>query len=86
MPARGTSSKPCRRRAPNGPPLGTVAGQRRPTQDDRAEVVRSVLADLSWSREPDPIIERLVDVRPKNDTGPAEDLFELAAAPSRSRV
>jgi hypothetical protein len=60
-------------------PLGTVAEQRRPTQDDRAEVVRWVLADLSSGQEFDTIIERLVDVHPKNNTFPAEELLELAA-------
>jgi hypothetical protein len=62
-----------------GLPLGTVAGQRRPTQGDRAEVVRSLLADLSSGRELDTIIERLADVHPKNNTFPAEELLELAA-------
>jgi hypothetical protein len=42
-------------------------------------VVRWVLADLSSGRELDSIIERLVDVHPKNNTFPAEELLELAA-------
>jgi hypothetical protein len=55
-----------------------MAGQRGPTQDDRVEVVRSVLADLSSGRELDTIIERLAEVHPKNNTFPAEELLELA--------
>jgi hypothetical protein len=68
-----------RGKAPIGLPLGTVAGKQRPTQDDRAEVVRSLLADLSSGRELDTIIERLAEVHPKNNPFPAEELLELAA-------
>jgi hypothetical protein len=67
-------------KTPGGLPLGNVAGkQRRPTRDDRAEVVRSVLADLSSGQEFDTIIERLAVLHPKNNTFPAEELLELAA-------
>ena len=62
-----------------GLPLGTVAGQRRPTQDDRSVVIRSVLADLSSGREFDIVIERLADVHLKNNPFPAQELLELAA-------
>jgi hypothetical protein len=69
-----------RGKTPSGLPWGSVAGkQRRPTQNDRAEVVRSVLADLSSGQEFDTIIERLAVVHPKNNTFPAEELLELAA-------
>jgi hypothetical protein len=56
-----------------------VVGQRRPTQEDRTEVIRSVLTDLDSGREFTRIIERLADLRPKDNTFPAEELLELAA-------
>jgi len=56
-----------------------VAGQRHPSNDERAELVRSVLVDLSSGRDFDTIIEYLAGIHPKNDTFPAEELLELAA-------
>ena len=46
---------------------------------NRAEVVRSVLADLSSGQEFDAIMELLAVVHPENNTFPAEVLLEMAA-------